>query len=47
MNSYKLYTKTPPIKLFFMVALPGAVSMIASCLWGLLDSIFVGNFLGQ
>ncbi len=47
MNSYNLYTKTPPIKLFFMVALPGAVSMIASSLWGLLDSIFVGNFLGQ
>ena len=47
MNSYDLYIKTRPVNLFFMVAIPGGVSMIASSLWGLFDSIFVGNFLGE
>lgn len=47
MNSYNLYTKTPIVKLFFMVALPGAISMIASSLWGLFDGIFVGKIIGD
>lgn len=29
-----------------MIAIPGAISMIAS-LWGLFDGIFVGNLLGE
>ena len=47
MNSFNLYTKTPLIQLFFMVAVPGAVSMIASSLWGVFDGIFVGQILGD
>ena len=47
MTSYDLYTKTPPGRLFFMVAVPGAISMAASSLWGLFDGIFVGQFLGD
>lgn len=47
MNSFNLYTKTSPLKLFFMVAVPGAVSMIASSLWVLFDGIFVGQILGE
>ena len=47
MNSYDLYTKTRPVNLFFMVAVPGGISMIASSLWGIFDSIFVGNYLGE
>ena len=47
MNSFNLYTKTSPLKLFFMVAVPGAISMIASSLWGLFDGIFVGQLLGE
>ncbi len=47
MNSFSLYTKTSPLKLFFMVAVPGAISMIASSLWGLFDGIFVGQILGE
>lgn len=46
MNSHELYTRTPPLKLYFLVAVPGAVSMIASSLWGLFDGIFVGQLLG-
>lgn len=47
MNSFDLYTKTSPVKLFLIVAIPGAVSMLASSLWGIFDSIFVGSFLGE
>lgn len=47
MNSSDLYAKTAPLKLFFMIAIPGAISMIASSLWGLFDGIFVGNILGE
>lgn len=47
MNAYTLYTKTPPSRLFFRAALPGAVSMLASALYQLIDGIFVGQFLGE
>ena len=47
MNSSELYAKTAPVKLYFMIAIPGAISMIASSLWGLFDGIFVGNILGE
>lgn len=46
-NSYKLFISTPPVKLFFIAAIPGAVSMLASSLYGLLDGIFVGRILGE
>ena len=47
MSSKTLFAKTPPIKLFFIAAIPGAVSMLASALYGLLDGIFVGQFLNE
>ena len=40
-NSTELFAKTPPVKLFFIAAIPGAVSMLASALYQLLDGIFV------
>lgn len=46
-NSYKLFTSTPPVRLFFIAAIPGAVSMLASSLYGLLDGVFVGRILGE
>ena len=46
MGSSQLYAKTSPVKLFFMIAIPGAISMNTS-LWGLFDGIFVGNLLGE
>ena len=45
MDSTALFSKTPPLKLFFTAALPGAVSMLASSLYQLIDGILVGNFL--
>lgn len=46
MNSTTLFSKTPPLRLFFLAALPGAVSMLASALYQTLDGVFVGRFLG-
>ncbi len=47
MNSHTLFTKTPPLRLFFTAALPGSVSMLASALYQLIDGIFVGRYLGE
>ena len=46
-SSTELFAKTPPVKLFFIASLPGAVSMLASALYQLLDGIFVGQYLGE
>lgn len=46
MNSTVLFSKTPPLKLFFLASIPGAVSMLASALYQTVDGIFVGQFLG-
>ena len=45
MDSTALFSKTPPLKLFFIASLPGAVGMLASSLYQLIDGILVGNFL--
>lgn len=47
MNSKALFSKTSPAKLFFLAAIPGAISMLASSLYGLFDGIFVGRLLGD
>jgi putative MATE family efflux protein len=46
MNSTELFSKTAPLKLFFLASLPGAVSMLASALYQTIDGVFVGQFLG-
>lgn len=47
MNSTTLFAKTPPLKLFFIASIPGAISMLASALYQTIDGIFVGQFLGS
>lgn len=47
MKNNSLFVKTSPLKLFFIAALPGGVSMLASSLYGILDGIFVGRILGE
>lgn len=47
MNSSTLFSQTPPRKLFFLAAIPGAVSMLASALYQTLDGVFVGQFIGE
>ena len=47
MDSRELFAKTPPLRLFFIAALPGAVSMLAAALYQTLDGVFVGQYLGE
>ncbi len=47
MNYKKLFSATRPVKLFFIASLPGAISMLASALYQLLDGVFVGHVLGN
>ena len=47
MDSRELFAKTPPLRLFFIAALPGAVSMLSSALYQMLDGVFVGQYLGE
>lgn len=47
MDSKVLFSKTPPLKLFFIASIPGAISMLASALYQLIDGVFVGRFLGE
>ena len=42
----ELFLSTTPTRLFFTAALPGAVSMLASALYDVLDGVLVGQFLG-
>ncbi|WP_294496856.1 MATE family efflux transporter [uncultured Gemmiger sp.] len=45
MNQQTMFLQTPPAKLFFMAAIPGAIGMLASALYQLADGILVGQFL--
>lgn len=47
MNHKDYFLKTSVWRLFFIAALPGAISMLASALYGLFDGIFVGQILGD
>ena len=47
MDSAALFSKTPPVKLFFTASLPGAIGMLASALYQTVDGVFVGQFLGS
>ena len=46
MSYQDLYLNTKPSKLFLRAAIPGGISMLASSLYGVFESIFVGKFLG-
>ena len=43
----RLYLLTAPTRLFFLAAAPGAVSMLASALYDVLDGVIVGQLLGS
>lgn len=42
-----LFAKTNPLKLFFRAAVPGTLGMLAGSVYGLLEGIFVGQFIGE
>ena len=45
MDHKTLFSKTKPVRLFFMAAIPGSVGMLASSLYQLMDGIMVGQLL--
>ena len=47
MDLKEFFLKTTVWRLFFIAAIPGAVSMLASAIFGLFDGIFIGNILGD
>ena len=47
MDYKTLFSKTHPTKLFFTAAIPGAIGMLASALYQMMDGIFVGRILGD
>lgn len=46
-STEKLFAHTPPLRLFLTAALPGALGMLVSSIYGLMDGIFVGQFIGE
>lgn len=47
MEHKEFFLKTSIARLFFIAAIPGAISMLASAIFGLFDGIFIGNILGE
>lgn len=47
MDTRTLFTKTSPVKLFFIASLPGAIGMLASALYQVIDGMLVGQILGE
>lgn len=47
MDNKTLFSRVAPLKLFFIAALPGAISMLASSLYQLMDGVMVGRILGE
>lgn len=47
MDSKTLFTKISPVRLFFIASVPGAISMLASALYQVIDGILVGQILGK
>ena len=47
MDNKTLFSKTNPLKLFFIAAIPGVIGMLASSLYQLMDGIMVGRILGD
>ncbi len=46
MDSNELFSKVSPVKLFFIAAIPGSVSMLASMLYSIFEGVFAGRYIG-
>jgi Na+-driven multidrug efflux pump len=42
-----MYATMKPLRLFFVVALPGMVSMLAMSVYSIIEGIFIGKILGE
>lgn len=43
----EMYEKMSPWRLFFVVAMPGMISMFAMSIYSIIEGIFIGNILGE
>ena len=42
-----MYAKEKPWRLFFIVAMPGMISMFAMSIYSIIEGIFIGQTLGE
>ena len=47
MDTKTMYATMNPLKLFFVVALPGMISMFAMSIYSIIEGIFIGQKLGE
>ena len=47
MSAEKMYATMQPWRLFFVVALPGMVSMFSMSIYAIIEGIFIGHQLGE
>ncbi len=47
MESNSFFAQTRPMRLFFAVALPGMVSMLAMSVYSVIEGVFIGRILGE
>ena len=43
----KMYATMKPWRLFFVVAMPGMISMFAMSIYSIIEGIFIGQILGE
>jgi Na+-driven multidrug efflux pump len=46
-NTEKMYATMKPWRLFFIVALPGMISMFAMSIYSIIEGVFIGQRLGE
>ncbi len=47
MQSNKFFATERPLKLFFLVAFPGMLSMLSASLYSIIEGVFIGQLLGE
>ena len=46
-DSKALFANTPPVKLFFIAAIPGMISMLSASVYSIMEGMFIGQYLGE
>ncbi len=46
-HSNEFFSTARPSRLFFTVAIPGMVSMLAASIYSIIEGFFIGNFIGE
>ncbi len=46
-RSNQFFATANPLKLFFIVAIPGMISMLSASIYSIIEGFFIGNYLGE